>query len=65
MCTGEEARKREIHPGFEPQNRRHQKSKRGISVASQKRLMSSQILFKKKQTYMSSQIFFKKKQTYI
>ena len=30
-----------IHPGFEPQGRCHQKSKTGVSVVSQKGLMSS------------------------
>ena len=43
MCAGEKARKRGIHPGFEPLGRRHQKSKTGVSVAPQKRLMSSNL----------------------
>ena len=41
LCAGEEARKRGIHPGFETQERHHQKSKTGVSVAPQKGLMSS------------------------
>ena len=36
-----------IHPGFEIQGRRHQKSKIGVSVTPQKRLMSSKIFFLK------------------
>ena len=36
-----------VHSGFEIQGRRHQKSKTGVSVASQKRLMSSYNLKKK------------------
>ena len=32
-----------IHPGFETQGRRQQKSKTGVSVAPQKELMSSKI----------------------
>ena len=31
-----DARKRGIHPGFETQGRRHQKSKTGVSVAQKK-----------------------------
>ena len=38
--AGNKARKRGIHPGFETQGRRHQKSKTGVSVAQQKGLMS-------------------------
>ena len=34
-----------IHPGFETQGRRHQKSKTRVSVAPQKGLMLSQIFF--------------------
>ena len=41
-------RKQGIHPGFETQGRRHQKSKTGVSVAPRKGLMSSKNLFKKK-----------------
>ena len=47
LCTGEETCKRGIHPSFEIHCRRHQKSKTGVSVTSQKELMSS-IFFKKK-----------------
>ena len=36
-----------IHPGFETQGRRHQKSKTGVAVAPRKGLMSSKDLFKK------------------
>ena len=46
LCTGEEAHKQKIHPGFETQGRRHKKSKSGISVAPQKGLMFSKILKK-------------------
>ena len=35
------------HSGFETQRRHHQKSKTGVSVASQKGLMSSKLFFKK------------------
>ena len=35
------------HSGFETQRRRHQKTKRGVSVAPQKGLMSSKFFFKK------------------
>ena len=38
-----------IHPGFETEGRHDQKSKTGVSVAPWKGLMSSKILFKKKQ----------------
>ena len=37
-----------IHPGFETQGRRHQKSKTGVSVAPQKGLVSYKIFLKKK-----------------
>ena len=46
LCAGEEARKRGIHPGFETQGRRHQKSKTGVSVAPQKGFMSSKFFLK-------------------
>ena len=36
-----------IHPGFETQGRRHQKSKIGVSVVSRKRLMSLKSFLKK------------------
>ena len=42
-----------IHPGFETQSRRYQKSKTGVSVASQKGLVSYKNYFKKK-NYMCS-----------
>ena len=41
LYAGEEACKRGIHPGFETQGRRHQKSKTGVSVAPPKGYMSS------------------------
>ena len=47
IITGDKARKRGIHPGFETQGRRHKKSKTGVSVAPQKGLMSSKNFFKK------------------
>ena len=37
-----------IHPGFETQGRRHQKSKTGVSVAPQKGLVSYKFFLKKK-----------------
>ena len=43
LYAGRKARKRGIHPGFETQGRRYQKSKTGVSVAPQKGLMSSKI----------------------
>ena len=45
LHIGEEAHKPGIHPGFETQDRCHQKSKTGVSVASQKRLVSSKKKF--------------------
>ena len=42
-----------IHPGFETQGRRHQKSKTGLSLAPQKGLMSSKKFFLKKKTIPS------------
>ena len=48
--AGNKARKRGIHPGFETQGRRHQKSLTGVSVAPQKGLMSSKNLLKKKRS---------------
>ena len=47
LHAGNEARKQEIHPGFETLDRRHQKSKTGVSVAPQKGLMSSKKILKK------------------
>ena len=44
LHAGEEARKPAIHPGFETQGRRHQKSKTGVSVSPQKELASSKNL---------------------
>ena len=40
ITTGEKAHKQEIHPGFETQGRHYQKSETGVSVASQRGLMS-------------------------
>ena len=39
--AGNETHKQGIHPGFETQRRRHQKSRTGVSVAQQKELISS------------------------
>ena len=39
LCTGEEACKWGIHPGFETQGRHHQRSKTGVPVAPRKGLM--------------------------
>ena len=47
LCAGKEAHKRGIHPDFETQGRRHQKSKTGISVAPQKDLCPTKIKKKK------------------
>ena len=41
LCTGDEACKQGIHPGFETHGRCHPKSKTGVSVAPQKELMYS------------------------
>ena len=41
LRQGDKVRKRGIHPGFEIQDRRHQKAETGVSVASQKGLVSS------------------------
>ena len=41
LHSGEKTHKWGIHPGFETQGRRHQKSKIGVSVAPQKGLVSS------------------------
>ena len=46
--TGNKACKQGIHPGFETQERSHQKSKTGVSVAPQKGLMCSKNLEKKR-----------------
>ena len=48
LHTGDKACKQGIHPGFETQGRRYQKSKTGVSVAPQKGLMSFKIFFLKK-----------------
>ena len=42
--------KREIHPGFETQGRRHQKSETGVSVAPKKGLVSYKNFKKKKKS---------------
>ena len=47
LHASDKALKRGIHPGFETQERRHQKSKTGVSVAPQKGLMSSKKFLKK------------------
>ena len=49
--TCDKARKRGIHPGFETQGRRNQKSKTGVLVAPQKGLVSSKIFFFLKNRY--------------
>ena len=41
IVESEKAHKRGIHPGFETQGRRHQKSKTGVSVVPQKGLVFS------------------------
>ena len=41
LYAGEEAYKRGIHPSFETRGRCHPKSKTGVSVEPQKRLLSS------------------------
>ena len=46
--AGDKAGKQGIHPGFETQGRRYQKSKTGVSVAPRKGLLSSNNLKKKK-----------------
>ena len=46
LSTNEKARKWGIHPGFETQDRCHQKSKVGVTVAPQKRLVSC-VFFKR------------------
>ena len=48
LHSGDEVRKLGIHPGFETQSRRRQKSKTGVSVAPQKGLMSFTFVLKKK-----------------
>ena len=47
LHAGDKAHRRGIHPGFETQDRRHQKSKTGALVAPQKGLMSSKKCLKK------------------
>ena len=46
LHAGDKAHKQGIHPGFETQGRRHQKSKTGVSVASRKGQMSSKNFLK-------------------
>ena len=46
--TGEKTHKGGTQPGFEIQGKRHHKSNTGVSVAKQKALMSSKILFKER-----------------
>ena len=46
LRPGDKASKQRIHPGFETQGRRQQKSKMGITVAPQKGLMFSKIFLK-------------------
>ena len=41
LHAGDETCKKGIHHGFKTQDRRHQKSKTGVSVTPQKGLMSS------------------------
>ena len=42
LHPGHKTCKQGIHPGFETQGRRHRKSKTGVSVVSQKGLLSSE-----------------------
>ena len=51
--AGDKAHKQGIHPGFETQGRRHQKSKTGVSVAPQKGPVSSKNFKKKKKLEVS------------
>ena len=48
LYAGNRASKRGIHPDFETQERYHQKSKTGVSVAPRKGLVSPRFFFKKK-----------------
>ena len=53
--TSKKVCKREIHPGFETQGIRHQKSKTEVSVAPRKRLMCPQKILKtKEESYAST-----------
>ena len=54
LHAGDKVCKRGIHPGFETQGRRHQKSKTGVSVVQQKGFMSSNNLKKKKKNRLFS-----------
>ena len=53
LHMGNEAHKQGFHLGFEAQSRHSQKSKTGVSVAPQKKLMSFKISFFKKGTSWS------------
>ena len=48
LHAGDKAHKQGIHPGFETQDRDHQKSRRGVLVAPEKGLVSSKNFFIKK-----------------
>ena len=50
LHTGDQARKQEIHPGFETQGRHHQKSKTWVLVAPNKGFDVLHFFFKKKRT---------------
>ena len=51
LHPGKEVHKYEIHICFETRGRRHQKSKPGVLVATQKELMPSNSFFKKNRSY--------------
>ena len=53
LHAGDKAHKQGIHPSFETQGRRHQKSKTGVSVAPLKGLTSSKNLEEQKETLPS------------
>ena len=54
LRAGDEAPKRGIHPGFEPQGRLHQKFKRGVSVTPTKRADVLQFFFKKNENLQTT-----------
>ena len=54
LHTGDKACKSGIHSGFKTQGRHHQNSKTGVSVATQKGLMSSKKFLKKKKLKAST-----------
>ena len=56
LHTGDQARKQEIHPGFETQGRHHQESKTWVSVAPNKGFDVLHFFFKKK-TYKGRNMY--------